>query len=157
MRCKREDKHKRRKTKSKVCESCCSWIFTLHFSASESREIASSHKVTLQKEEHKIDFAERLLKRYAVILEGMRPANDKNRQCPCRDREYAAFSLSQQMRWEPSTVSAPGSPDCQTCRKAKSKVRAPASGGLKETDVSSCLRFLGAPQWSQCWGRMVHC
>ena len=57
--CEGEDKHKRRETKSKVGETVCSWIFTTsHFSAkgslaSGNMEIASSHKVTLRKEENK--------------------------------------------------------------------------------------------------------
>lgn len=83
-----EDEHKRRETKSKVGETVFSWIFTAsHFSAkgnlvSENIEITSSYKVTLQKEENKTDFASGHLKRCAIILEGIRPANDKNRQCP---------------------------------------------------------------------------
>lgn len=99
MSCVREDKHKRRETKSKACETVCSRIFTTsHFSAkvnlaSGNMKIASSHKVTLQKEENKIDFAEGLPKRCTIISEGIRPANDKNRRCPSRDCVWAVFCL----------------------------------------------------------------
>lgn len=79
---------------------------------------------------------------------GKQTCQGQEQQCPSGEcASAAAFSLSQQICWEPSTAFPPGSPSCHmylfTNQRAESKMHAPARGILEE--AVSCLGLLGAP------------
>lgn len=70
-----------------------------------------------------------------------------NQTCQGQERAFtAAFFLSRQICWGPSTAFPPGSPGCHMYlpnRRAESKLHAPARGILEE--AVSCLGLLGGP------------
>lgn len=129
-------------TKS-VGDTVCSWILTAsHFSAkgnlaSENTEIAPLQSYSPE-EEKKMDLSEGLPRRCTIILEGMRPTNDKSRQCP------AGSVCTQHALWTRRSAGSPALPSRQTLPAAMC-VCSP-TGELK----AKCMLLLGA-SWRTSW------